>query len=267
MCTLLSWSPIYYLMVSVEIAVVCCTIQCPQLLGHPFFFGSLSVRNLYSCNLLIMCNWNWYIETGEATGAISFRQSFRQLFLFWIWMCLSPHWLVTICACLTVLFVLTDFGYRISSVISGNMMNHILQIAGPNLNGLFGRQSGTTAGYSYSAGNKNKAVVWEENTLYEYLLNPKKVLLLLYLVIWDASASLFSVCFLAWKGKEMERMFYCSIFCENFPPQSCVCSIAIEITCILLYQHQEVCCLEKTCRVPRQLFRAEHWCSDATLTW
>ncbi|CAN6350972.1 unnamed protein product, partial [Urochloa humidicola] len=45
---------------------------------------------------------------------------------------------------------------------------------GPNLNGLFGRQSGTTAGYSYSAGNKNKAVVWEENTLYDYLLNPKK---------------------------------------------------------------------------------------------
>ncbi|KAL5662178.1 hypothetical protein ACJX0J_029303, partial [Zea mays] len=45
---------------------------------------------------------------------------------------------------------------------------------GPNLNGLFGRQSGTTAGYSYSAGNKNKAVVWEEDTLYEYLLNPKK---------------------------------------------------------------------------------------------
>ncbi|CAI9282073.1 unnamed protein product [Lactuca saligna] len=45
---------------------------------------------------------------------------------------------------------------------------------GPNLNGLFGRQSGTTAGYSYSAANKNKAVNWEENTLYDYLLNPKK---------------------------------------------------------------------------------------------
>ncbi|KAH9611664.1 hypothetical protein KSS87_018624 [Heliosperma pusillum] len=45
---------------------------------------------------------------------------------------------------------------------------------GPNLNGLFGRQSGTTHGYSYSAGNKNKAVVWGEDTLYEYLLNPKK---------------------------------------------------------------------------------------------
>uniref|UniRef100_A0A452Z5I7 Cytochrome c domain-containing protein n=1 Tax=Aegilops tauschii subsp. strangulata TaxID=200361 RepID=A0A452Z5I7_AEGTS len=48
---------------------------------------------------------------------------------------------------------------------------------GPNLHGLFGRQSGTTAGYSYSAANKNKAVEWEENTLYDYLLNPKKVCL------------------------------------------------------------------------------------------
>ncbi|KAG6408712.1 hypothetical protein SASPL_131733 [Salvia splendens] len=45
---------------------------------------------------------------------------------------------------------------------------------GPNLNGLFGRQSGTTPGYSYSAANKNMAVTWGENTLYDYLLNPKK---------------------------------------------------------------------------------------------
>ncbi|KAL0314061.1 UNVERIFIED_CONTAM: Cytochrome c-2 [Sesamum angustifolium] len=45
---------------------------------------------------------------------------------------------------------------------------------GPNLNGLFGRQSGTTPGYSYSAANKSMAVIWEEKTLYDYLLNPKK---------------------------------------------------------------------------------------------
>ncbi|KAH0452413.1 hypothetical protein IEQ34_019712 [Dendrobium chrysotoxum] len=45
---------------------------------------------------------------------------------------------------------------------------------GPNLNGLFGRQSGTTSGYSYSAANKNMAVIWQESTLYDYLLNPKK---------------------------------------------------------------------------------------------
>ncbi|KAJ7516939.1 hypothetical protein O6H91_21G005100 [Diphasiastrum complanatum] len=45
---------------------------------------------------------------------------------------------------------------------------------GPNLSGLLGRQSGTTAGFSYSSANKNKAVLWKEETLYEYLLNPKK---------------------------------------------------------------------------------------------
>lgn len=45
---------------------------------------------------------------------------------------------------------------------------------GPNLHGLIGRTSGTVEGFSYSASNKNKAVVWGEETLYEYLLNPKK---------------------------------------------------------------------------------------------
>ncbi|KAH7423723.1 hypothetical protein KP509_12G070300 [Ceratopteris richardii] len=45
---------------------------------------------------------------------------------------------------------------------------------GPNLNGLFGRKSGTAAGYSYSSANKSKAVIWKEDTLYDYLLNPKK---------------------------------------------------------------------------------------------
>ncbi|XP_028075911.1 cytochrome c-like [Camellia sinensis] len=45
---------------------------------------------------------------------------------------------------------------------------------GPNLHGLFGRQSGTAPGYSYSNANKNMAVIWSENTLYDYLLNPKK---------------------------------------------------------------------------------------------
>ncbi|KAG0602093.1 hypothetical protein M758_11G159700 [Ceratodon purpureus] len=49
---------------------------------------------------------------------------------------------------------------------------------GPNLSGLFGRTSGTAAGYSFSAANKAKAVGWNETTLYDYLLNPKKVLLI-----------------------------------------------------------------------------------------
>jgi cytochrome c len=34
--------------------------------------------------------------------------------------------------------------------------------------------SGTTAGFAYSKANKEKEVHWGEDTLYEYLLNPKK---------------------------------------------------------------------------------------------
>ena len=45
---------------------------------------------------------------------------------------------------------------------------------GPGLKGLFGRVSGTTEGFAYSAANKNKGVNWGEETLYDYLLNPKK---------------------------------------------------------------------------------------------
>ncbi|MEW5306113.1 MAG: hypothetical protein WDW36_008605 [Sanguina aurantia] len=45
---------------------------------------------------------------------------------------------------------------------------------GPNLGGLFGRTSGTAAGFAYSKANKEAAINWEENTLYDYLLNPKK---------------------------------------------------------------------------------------------
>uniref|UniRef100_A0A061RYV8 Cytochrome c n=1 Tax=Tetraselmis sp. GSL018 TaxID=582737 RepID=A0A061RYV8_9CHLO len=45
---------------------------------------------------------------------------------------------------------------------------------GPNLGGLFGRTSGTTEGFAYSKANKESAIVWGENTLYDYLLNPKK---------------------------------------------------------------------------------------------
>ena len=45
---------------------------------------------------------------------------------------------------------------------------------GPNLNGLFGRQTGQAAGFSYSAANINKGITWSEETLFEYLENPKK---------------------------------------------------------------------------------------------
>jgi len=45
---------------------------------------------------------------------------------------------------------------------------------GPNLNGVVGRQSGQAAGYSYTEANKSKGVTWNEDTLFEYLENPKK---------------------------------------------------------------------------------------------
>lgn len=47
-------------------------------------------------------------------------------------------------------------------------------VQGPCLGGIFGRTSGTAAGFSYSAANKDAAISWSENTLYDYLLNPKK---------------------------------------------------------------------------------------------
>ncbi|XP_055966213.1 cytochrome c 2 [Sorex fumeus] len=45
---------------------------------------------------------------------------------------------------------------------------------GPNLWGLFGRQTGQAPGFSYTDANKNKGIIWGENTLMEYLENPKK---------------------------------------------------------------------------------------------
>jgi len=45
---------------------------------------------------------------------------------------------------------------------------------GPNLHGLLGRTAGTTAGFAYSAANKSSGIVWSEETLFDYLLDPGK---------------------------------------------------------------------------------------------
>ena len=45
---------------------------------------------------------------------------------------------------------------------------------GPNLHGLFGRTTGSAGGYSYSQANKSKGITWNDDTLFEYLENPKK---------------------------------------------------------------------------------------------
>lgn len=45
---------------------------------------------------------------------------------------------------------------------------------GPNLYGLFGRKTGQAVGFSYTDANKSKGITWNEDTLFEYLENPKK---------------------------------------------------------------------------------------------
>jgi cytochrome c len=47
-------------------------------------------------------------------------------------------------------------------------------IKGPNLNGLFGRQTGQASGYSYTDANVKKGIIWGEDTLEVYLKDPKK---------------------------------------------------------------------------------------------
>ncbi|KAL8659898.1 MAG: hypothetical protein Q9221_005855 [Calogaya cf. arnoldii] len=45
---------------------------------------------------------------------------------------------------------------------------------GPNLHGLFGRKTGQVEGFSYTDANKAKGIEWNQDTLFEYLENPKK---------------------------------------------------------------------------------------------
>jgi len=45
---------------------------------------------------------------------------------------------------------------------------------GPNLNGMFGRQSGKADGYEFTEANKGSGIIWSDKHLFEYLVNPKK---------------------------------------------------------------------------------------------
>ncbi|XP_013387161.1 cytochrome c-like [Lingula anatina] len=45
---------------------------------------------------------------------------------------------------------------------------------GPNLYGLFGRQTGQAPGFAYTDANKSKGITWARETIFEYLENPKK---------------------------------------------------------------------------------------------
>jgi len=44
---------------------------------------------------------------------------------------------------------------------------------GPQLNGIDGRHSGSTAGYSYSDANKASGIDWNEATFLEYIKDPR----------------------------------------------------------------------------------------------
>ncbi len=44
---------------------------------------------------------------------------------------------------------------------------------GPILNGLFGRKSGTVAGYNYSEANKNSGLTWDDAVFTDYIKDPK----------------------------------------------------------------------------------------------
>ena len=44
---------------------------------------------------------------------------------------------------------------------------------GPELNGLDGRKSGTTEGYSYSEANKNSGITWSRDQFIDYIRDPK----------------------------------------------------------------------------------------------
>ena len=44
---------------------------------------------------------------------------------------------------------------------------------GPNLHGLFGQKAGAVSGFSFSEAMKNSGIVWDDNTVADYLKDPK----------------------------------------------------------------------------------------------
>ena len=43
----------------------------------------------------------------------------------------------------------------------------------PELNGLFGRKSGSVAGYNYTDANKNSGITWDDAVFADYIKDPK----------------------------------------------------------------------------------------------
>jgi cytochrome c2 len=49
-------------------------------------------------------------------------------------------------------------------------------VIGPSLHGLFGRKAGTAPKFNYSTANKSSGIVWNDDTLFQYLENPQKMI-------------------------------------------------------------------------------------------
>ena len=47
---------------------------------------------------------------------------------------------------------------------------------GPNLHGVFGAKAGTKAGFSYSPAMKNSTIVWSDETIAQYVADPRRFL-------------------------------------------------------------------------------------------
>ena len=58
---------------------------------------------------------------------------------------------------------------------------------GPQLNGIFGRLSGSSTDYQYSAAMKSAGIVWTHETLTAYLEDPKAVVPGTRMIFWGLS--------------------------------------------------------------------------------
>ena len=58
---------------------------------------------------------------------------------------------------------------------------------GPQLNGIFGRSSGSSTDYQYSDAMKSAGIVWTRETLTAYLEAPKKVVPGTRMIFWGLS--------------------------------------------------------------------------------
>jgi len=54
-----------------------------------------------------------------------------------------------------------------------HVMDEGVNRSGPSLHGIFGRTAGTVEGFRYSNANANSGVVWDAETMFEYLQNPR----------------------------------------------------------------------------------------------